>query len=440
MQKMPDKEVLIDFLGKVSLFQKADKAILLKLAQKTHFELFPRDLSVIKKGDTGNAMYIIFSGKLKVHDGEHTVAELNKGQFFGEISLFDNEPRSMSVTTLENSELGTIKRSDFFEVLREFPEIIEDIIVVLNSRIRNQNKVLINELKTREEQLTQLVKIRTAELAKKNEELEIALNDLKRSQQQLVQSEKLASLGQLTAGIAHEIQNPLNFVNNFSQLSFELIPEAKDAKSDDERSEILDDLERNLEKINQHGKRADSIVKNMLEHSRTGSGSKQVTNLNNLCTEYFNLSYHGMLANNQGFSCNLVKNINITLPSVNIIAQDMSRVLINIFNNAFYAVKQKKLSLAESNGSSGYLPEVLLTTTSQDDFFKITIKDNGNGIPDKIREKIFQPFFTTKPTGEGTGLGLSLSHDIIKAHGGSITVNTSENEFTEFILLIPLNN
>ncbi|MEP7171187.1 MAG: cyclic nucleotide-binding domain-containing protein, partial [Bacteroidota bacterium] len=271
MQTHPDKETLVSFLEKVSLFSKADVSILNHLAEKMVLNSYAANENIIRRGDIGNTMYLIFSGKLKVHDGEHDVAKLEEGGFFGELSLLDSEPRSMSVTALENSVLGSISRNDFYEVLQKFPEMTKDIIAALNSRLRNQNNVLISEFRNKEEKLQELVKIRTKELEEKNIELELAMGNLKKSQQQLIQSEKLASLGQLTAGIAHEIQNPLNFVNNFSHFSNELIKEIKESKTDEVRNEILSDLEINLEKIYEHGKRADSIVKNMLEHSRKSS-------------------------------------------------------------------------------------------------------------------------------------------------------------------------
>ncbi len=433
----PDKQTLIDFLSNVSLFHNADSKILTDLSEKIVLSQLGANQTIISKGEEGSTMYIVFSGHLKVHDGEYTVAELGKGQFFGELSLLDSEPRSMSVTTLIESVIGSITREDFYKVLNHFPAMTLDIISVLNNRLRNQNKVLIDEFKNREEELTRLVDIRTAELEAKNRELQVALEDLKKSQQQLIQSEKLASLGQLTAGIAHEIQNPLNFVNNFSELSHGLIMDIKDAESDEERVEILSDIRMNLEKINHHGKRADSIVKNMLEHSRSGSGEKQQTNINQLAVEYFNLAYHGLLATTPDFSCHINKYVDDKLPQINAVAQDISRVLLNIFNNAFYAVKQKNTALNKPGQPKVFEPAVTLTTTHNKQQIVVSIKDNGSGIPAAIREKIFQPFFSTKPTGDGTGLGLSLSHDIISSHGGTIKVESKEGEFTEFVITLP---
>ncbi|MDB5133046.1 MAG: hypothetical protein JWR02_2795 [Mucilaginibacter sp.] len=265
------------------------------------------------------------------------------------------------------------------------------------------------------------------------------LTSLQQTQTQLIQSEKMASLGELTAGIAHEIQNPLNFVNNFSEVNTELIDELQEERNKDIRdfkseNDILNTIRGNEQKINMHGKRADSIVKSMLEHSRISSGQKELTDLNTLADEYMRLSYHGLRAKDKMFNSAMETHLDNGLPKVNVVPQDIGRVLLNLFNNAFYAVHQKK-----KQNPQGYLPQVTLTTSTKDGLIEISVKDNGNGILENIKEKIMQPFFTTKPTGEGTGLGLSLSYDIVvKGHGGSITVDTKEGEFTRFIVSLPV--
>lgn len=264
-----------------------------------------------------------------------------------------------------------------------------------------------------------------------------ALQELKNTQSQLVQREKMASLGELTAGIAHEIQNPLNFVNNFSEVSTELLDEM-DVELDKgdiaEAKSIAADLKQNLEKINHHGKRADFIVKGMLQHSRTSTGERELTNINTLADEFLKLSYHGLRAKDKNFNAELITNFDEKLPKVNIAAQDIGRVLLNLFNNAFYAVNEKKKTAGDD-----YKPEVTVSTSSTSKEIQIKVKDNGNGIPDAIKDKIMQPFFTTKPTGEGTGLGLSLSYDIVvKGQGGSIEVDTKEREFTGITVKLPI--
>ncbi len=285
-------------------------------------------------------------------------------------------------------------------------------------------------------------------LQSKNEEIQTALSQLKSTQAQLIQSEKLASLGELTAGIAHEIQNPLNFVNNFSEVSNELISELKveSLKVESERDkgledELLNDIAQNLNKINHHGKRASDIVKGMLEHSRKSTGEKEQTDINALCGEYLRLAYQSMKAKNKDFYATMETHLDTNLPKIDIIPQDIGRVLLNLINNAFYAVNERS-----KKGEMGYEPKVSITTQlTTNSQLQIAIKDNGPGIPDAIKDKIFQPFFTTKPTGQGTGLGLSLSYDIVKAHGGEIKVKSKVGEGlpagdagTEFIIQLPV--
>jgi two-component system, NtrC family, sensor kinase len=265
---------------------------------------------------------------------------------------------------------------------------------------------------------------------------EITLDELKTTQDQLIQSEKMASLGELTAGIAHEIQNPLNFVNNFSEVNEELIIELKKEAGNgnfEEVKAIANDIAFNSEKINHHGKRADAIVKGMLQHSRTSSGQKELTDINALADEYLRLSYHGLRAKDKSFNADLKTDFDDSIGKINIIPQDIGRVILNLINNAFYAVDEKK-----KQNQDGYEPAVSVSTKKTNGKVEISVKDNGNGIPQKVLDKIFQPFFTTKPTGQGTGLGLSLSYDIVKAHGGELKVETKEGEGSEFIIQLPL--
>jgi len=264
------------------------------------------------------------------------------------------------------------------------------------------------------------------------------LKSLRKTQRALIQSEKMASLGELTAGIAHEIQNPLNFVNNFSEVNTELIDEMQqfiDAGEYGEVKDIATDIKENQKKISQHGKRADFIVKGMLQHSRISTGEKQLTDINILADEFFKLSYHGLRAKDKSFNAELVARFDESLPKLNVVSQDFGRVLLNLFNNAFYAVNQK-----EKTAGAGYNAKVELTTFAPPEGgWGIKVRDNGNGIPQQVLDKIYQPFFTTKPTGEGTGLGLSLSYDIVvKGHGGKIDVNTKEGEYTEFVVYLPV--
>lgn len=268
--------------------------------------------------------------------------------------------------------------------------------------------------------------------------IESTLSELKSTQSQLIQSEKMASLGEMTAGIAHEIQNPLNFVNNFSEVSKELLDEMKTelAKGNTEEASVLAaDVIQNLEKINHHGKRADGIVKSMLQHSRKSTGQKELTDINALCDEYLRLSYHGLRAKDKSFNAKFQIDLDPNVPKINVLPQDIGRVILNLINNAFYAVSERQKAESTNQGSA-YEPTVIVSTRNNHDKIELAVKDNGTGIPQKVLDKIFQPFFTTKPTGQGTGLGLSLSYDIVKAHGGEIKVKTVENEGTEFTILL----
>jgi signal transduction histidine kinase len=263
---------------------------------------------------------------------------------------------------------------------------------------------------------------------------------LKETQKQLVQSEKMASLGELTAGIAHEIQNPLNFVNNFSDVNAELIEEADeeiDKRNISEVKTILHIIKENELKINHHGRRADAIVKGMLQHSRKSTGQKEPTDINALADEYLRLSYHGLRAKDKSFNATMKSDFDESIGKVNMISQDMGRVILNLFNNAFYAVGEKQKANGLANGEK-YEPTVSVTTKKIDGHISLHVKDNGNGIPQNLVDKIFQPFFTTKPTGEGTGLGLSLAYDIIKAHGGELKVQSKEGEGSEFVIQLPV--
>ncbi len=270
---------------------------------------------------------------------------------------------------------------------------------------------------------------------KANTVLESTLNNLKSTQAQLIQSEKMASLGELTAGIAHEIQNPLNFVNNFSEVNKELLIEMNEEINKGNLEEvkvIANNITENENKINHHGKRADAIVKGMLQHSQSSSGVKESVDINALSDEYLRLAYHGLRAKDNSFNATMKTDFDDSIGSIKIIPQDIGRVILNLITNAFYVVNEKS-----KQGIASYEPAVSISTKKEGNKILISVKDNGNGIPDSIKDKIFQPFFTTKPTGQGTGLGLSLSYDIVQAHGGEIKVSTKENEGTEFTIQLP---
>jgi len=309
----------------------------------------------------------------------------------------------------------------------------------LTEQLRISNEKLEDYSKTLESKVEE----RTSELVAKNKELDSALQTLKAAQTQLIQSEKMASLGQVTAGIAHEIKNPLNFINNFAELSTDLAKELMeelekmkdqlDEKDFEYLMEIVGDLEGNARKIHDHGKRADSIIRGMLLHSRGKSGEREPTDINTLLEEYVNLAYHGMRASDPTFNIKIESSYDPAVGMVDVIPQNLSRVFLNIINNACQATAQKKREMKES-----YFPVLTVSTKRLEKWIGIRIRDNGKGIPKDIREKIFNPFFTTKPAGSGTGLGLSISYDIVvQEHQGEIKVESQEGEYTEFIIRIP---
>ncbi|MBD0776299.1 nuclear transport factor 2 family protein [Maribacter sp. ANRC-HE7] len=314
---------------------------------------------------------------------------------------------------------GLVPSESNAEILKRFARVFE------------QAYIRFMDLQVKEEQATAL-------LAEKKR-LEDTLSNLQTTQKQLIQAEKMASLGELTAGIAHEIQNPLNFVNNFSEVSNELIDEMNEEieKGDlEEVKFIAKDIKQNLEKINHHGKRADAIVKGMLQHSRKSTAEKEPTDINKLADEYLRLAYHGLRAKDKSFNAELVTDFDEHIEKVNMIPQDMGRVILNLITNAFYAVNEKKQQKPKV-----YKPAVTVSTKRVGDKIEIKVTDNGNGIPKHVIDKVFQPFFTTKPTGQGTGLGLSMSYDIIKkGHGGELKVDTQEGEGTEFRIILPVNS
>jgi signal transduction histidine kinase len=331
---------------------------------------------------------------------------------------YDNSKKEALTKAIQNkkdAEEKRIKNEQYF-VIAALGIVMLAVIIIAVIQFRNN----------KHKQQANLV------LQHQKEKVESTLMELKSTQAQLIQSEKMASLGELTAGIAHEIQNPLNFVNNFSEVNKEMIDELQTELKDgnvEEAINISNDIKDNSEKINHHGKRADAIVKGMLQHSRQSKNIKEPTDINALCDEYLRLSYHGLRAKDKNFNTDFKTDFDAEIGKINIVPQDIGRVILNLINNAFYAVNEKKKMQNEN-----YEPTVSVSTKKINNKVEIKVSDNGNGIPKKIVDKIFQPFFTTKPTGQGTGLGLSLSYDIIKAHGGEIKVESKDGEGSIFII------
>ncbi len=426
--------MLVEVLRKVKIFNHINPPVLEPLSKKMAVINYEAGQPVFKKGDIGDSLYFIVDGNVKLHEQEMTIAEMKAGDFFGEFSLLDNEPRSLSVTCTVDSKLAALHRNDFYQVMNEHPESTKNIIEALIKRIREQNNKIFNYLKNREAELAREVDKKTADLQFKNTQLFEALEKLKMMQQQLVMKEMLASLGQLTAGIAHTIKNPLNFVHNFAMISAELIGEIITAKTDTERISLLENLKMNLEKINEHGMRANSIVENMLQHSIIGTGEKHLININELTESVAHIAYKTFQSGITGYQCVIKKEFAKGIPDVMISTKEISRVLLNVLNNAFFSTHEK---FKDELGKTNYTPEIDVTTKYDGHIISITIKDNGNGVPSELKEKIFEPFFTTKTSLQSNGLGLSMSNEIIKLYNGDIKLTNAGSAGAEFVISFP---
>ncbi|GAA4280362.1 sensor histidine kinase [Gaetbulibacter aestuarii] len=376
-----------------------------------------------------------YAHKLKGYEDDWVYDNRNYASYTnlkpGEYEFIVRASNAYGVWNEEGKSLRIIISPPWWQTWWAYGSYVLLLILLIYSfdRIMRRRVILREREKAKEKELAQA------------KEIEKAYHELKATQKQLIQSEKMASLGELTAGIAHEIQNPLNFVNNFSEVSKELLDEMKlelDQGNNDEVKEIADDLIQNLDKIAHHGKRADSIVKGMLQHSRNSSGEKAPVDINLLADEYFRLAYHGLRAKDKSFNATMTTDFDESIGKIEIVGQDIGRVVLNLITNAFYAVSEKKNQLKKEQPEVPYEPTVVVSTKKTEDSVEVTVTDNGNGIPKNLVNKIFQPFFTTKPTGEGTGLGLSLSYDIIKTHGGNLSVDSEEGKGTVFTIELPV--
>jgi len=425
---------LRNILAKTDLFSGLSQEDLDTVAKAFSEKKVEKDQEILVKGESGQTLFIIESGSTKVHDGEAQIAQLNAGDFFGEMAFFDNSPRSMSVTSISPCTLYKLEKSDFQTLFQQRPHVLQHMVSAITNRIRRQNDRIISDLKNREAELKSLVDKRTADLAQRNDELSKALTELKNAQDQLIQQEKLASLGQLTAGIAHEIKNPLNFVTNFAKLSFELIDELITSENPKEREESGDFLRQNLNKIYEHGSRADNIVKGMLEHTRANSeGKRQPEDINQICEQFLKIAQESFVLSNPGFEVEVDSQLDKSLPMIEAASLDISKVFLNLFTNAFYSMNEKKES------DHGYHAKLKVESKLADEKLVFTVSDNGLGIQQENISKVFNPFFTTKPTGKGTGLGLSITHDIMKSHGGYIRCTSNQGKGAEFTLEFPVS-
>ncbi len=425
-------DTLVNLLKQSDLFSKVPVSLLLRLCKQMVIDHYEKSKTIITKKATGDCMYLVLDGSVFVHEGQFSIAKLEQGEVFGELSILDNKPRSMSVKTAIKTTIGRIDRNSFYEVLAGFPDITQDIIRILSKRLRVQDEFAIKELREREKELQAQVIQRTKELENKNMLLAFALENQKKQEQQLIYQEKLASLGQLISGISHELQNPLNFVINFSEISIELFDDIDKSKNEKERKEIIDNLHQNLEKIHYHGKRAENIIRNMLEYNAKGAGEKTKTDINTLCEEYLNLAYYGVKMRNKNFECEVIKNLDPKLPFIKTTPRELSHVVLNVLNNAFYAVADEN-----KKNKASFQPLVTIKTEIKNNNLIISISDNGPGINKKVAENIFTPFFTTKPSGQGIGLGLSICYEIIKSQNGSINYTPNKPKGSVFIISIP---
>jgi signal transduction histidine kinase len=391
---------------------------------------------------TDSAIYYAEKGLFEATRVSYSLGILNASEILAEQYDSKDAVKALYYLKLAKKTRNKIYGAGNIQIIRDMIAQNEDKQQALQeARIESRNRIRLNTLLGSLFTLLviAILLFRNNRIKQKaKQKIENAFDQLKATQAQLIQSEKMASLGELTAGIAHEIQNPLNFVNNFSELNQEMLEEleserlkTKGDRDEKLQDDLLNDIKENELKISHHGKRADEIVKGMLQHSRSSTGQKELTDLNALADEYLRLAYHGLRAKDKSFNADFQLEFDDNLPKIKVVPQDIGRVFLNLINNAFYVVNKKSKEEIKR-----YDPEVIVATRKIDNQIEICVKDNGPGIPEEIKEKIFQPFFTTKPTGEGTGLGLSLSYDIIKAHGGEIYVDTKENVGTEFSIIL----
>ena len=416
-----DRKPIQEILSNTALFKHAERSVLEHLAMTVEEIHLQPEESLFLKGDIGESMYIIISGKLKIHDGDIQLAVLGPGDHVGEFSLIDNSPRTASVSAATEAVILRLREQEFTNLLRIHPSMNRMLMKELINRLRNQNDSVVAEFKSREAKLTELVDLRTRQILEekknveqKSRELEAAMIELQEAQRLLIHQEKMASLGQLTTGIAHELLNPLNFVNNFSSLSIDLLEELLELTSDEEANDLCKDIIDNIKRISQHGQRAGEIVRSMAEHSSAFGKEKHAVDIHALIADALAFSKQSW----QSEHPNEPIDFNTDLAAANhqtiAVHSDLFRVITNLLRNAVSAILERSANEQEQPGN------ILITSRNDENTIIIEINDNGVGIPETIREKIFNPFFTTRPTGKGVGLGLSISHQIVTAFGGNL--------------------
>ncbi|MBK7887376.1 MAG: cyclic nucleotide-binding domain-containing protein [Bacteroidetes bacterium] len=433
-----DRLHLVELLNKTSLFKTGDRSLLERIAMMVERLHLKAEEPLFKKGDPGDCMYIIEKGSLKVHDEGIQLAELKAGEYFGEASLIDSAPRTASVSAKTDVIILRLGEKDFFSLLGSHPYMNRLLMKELINRLRNQNDNVVNEFRGREKKLQELVELRTMQIMEekrnveiKSMELELALKELQEAQRLLVHQEKMASLGQLTTGIAHELLNPLNFVNNFSSVSIDLLEEMKGSITDEDSLELCSDLLDNIKRISQHGHRAGEIVRSMAEHSSAFGKEKQEVNLHALIEDAVGVStkvVEGTLTDEQVKS---ILKLEASHYKTEAVYSDLFRIFVNLLRNSVAAIHDRK---SKGNPDEGVISVI---TQNIDGAIQIEVIDNGIGIPDEHVEKIFLPFFTTRPPGKGVGLGLSISHQIITAYGGQLLYE-KDKDGTKFKVILPL--
>lgn len=421
---LDDRLKMVDLLSKTSLFRSAERSLLEQICMMVERITLRANEPLFKKGDPGESMYIIETGKLKVHDGNIEFAELGPADYFGEASLIDNSPRTASVSAKTEASILRLGIRDFFSLLGSNPSMNRLLMKELINRLRNQNDAVVAEFRSREAKLQELVDLRTRQIVeekknveKKSIELEKALKELQEAQRLLIHQEKMASLGQLTTGIAHELLNPLNFVNNFADVAMDLVKELKELDSiagNDDVAGISDDLLDSLQRISQHGHRAGDIVRSMAEHSSAFGKEKTTVDLHALINDVIGVSVKTWSSSVPESSIGIGMNLDAEPHLTSAVYSDLFRVLINLLRNAANAITDRLMTGDKVPG------HIQVTTRNEDGNIVISVTDNGIGIPAVNEEKIFLPFFTTRPTGKGVGLGLSISHQIVTAYGGNL--------------------